>query len=257
MANAPSCTAVVGVGPGLGAALAERFAREGQALALLSRTAGHRDPVIKGIRAGGGSAQGFDCDVAEPESVATAFGQVRDTLGDPGVLIYNAGAFAVGGLLELSTADFEQAWCVNCFGGFLAAREVVPAMLERGQGTLLFTGATSAMRGSAHFPSLAVGKFGLRALAQSLARELGPRGIHVAHVVIDGQIGSAAARRRDPSRSAETFLEPAAIAETYWQLHAQPRSAWTLEQDLRPHVERFWSGAPGPGLRARSTRGAP
>lgn len=246
MAKATSCTAIVGVGPGLGTALAERFAREGQALALLSRTAEHRDPVIESIRADGGSAQGFDCDVAEPESVATAFGQVCETLGDPDVLIYNAGAFAVGGLLALSLADFDNAWRVNCFGGYLAAREVVPTMRERGRGTLLFTGATSAMRGSAHFLSLAVGKFGLRALAQSLARELGPQGVHVAHVVIDGQIGSDAARRREPSRGAETFVEPAAIAEAYWQLHAQPRSAWTLEQDLRPHVEQFWSGAPDP-----------
>lgn len=248
MAKTRSCTAIVGVGPGLGAALARRFAREGQALALLSRTAEHRAAVIASIRADGGSAYGFDCDVAEPESVAAAFARVRETLGAPDVLIYNAGAFAVGGLLALSPDDFEHAWRVNCLGGYLAAREVVPAMQEHGQGTLLFTGATSAMRGSAHFLSLAVGKFGLRALAQSLARELGPQGIHVAHVVIDGQIGSNAARRRDPARSADTFVEPAAIAEAYWQLHAQPRSAWTLEQDLRPHVEQFWSGAPEPDL---------
>ncbi len=234
-----SCTAIVGVGPGLGAALAERFAREGQALALLSRNASNRDPIVERIHSAGGSAQGFACDVTEPESVARAFEQVRESVGDPNVLIYNAGRFAVGGLLELSPADFENAWRANCFGGFLAAREVVPAMEKAGQGTLLFTGATAALRGGARFSGLAVGKFGLRALAQSLAREFGPGGIHVAHVVIDGQIGSDAARKRDPSRGAETFLEPAAIAEAYWQLHVQPRSAWTLEQDLRPHVERF------------------
>lgn len=233
------CTAIVGVGPGLGAALAERFAHEGHAVALLARSAGHRDTIIERIGAEGGRARGYDCDVREPKSVAAAFEQVRATLGDPEVLIYNAGLFAQGGLLELSPADFENAWRVNCLGGFLAAREVAPAMLERGHGTLLFTGATAALRGGARFSGLAVGKFGLRALAQSLAREFGPKGIHVAHVVIDGQIGSPAAHQRSPERSADSFLEPAAIAEVYWRLHAQPRTAWTLEQDLRPYIEHF------------------
>lgn len=239
MTSSQPCTVVVGAGPGLGAALAERFAREGHAVALLARSAGHREAIIERIHAGGGRAQGYDCDVREPPSVATAFAHVRATLGDPDVLIYNAGLFAVGGLLELSPADFENAWRVNCFGGFLAAREVAPAMLERGRGTLLFTGATAALRGGARFAGLAVGKFGLRALSQSLAREFGPGGIHVAHVVIDGQIDAPAARARSPERRADSFLAPAAIADVYWQLHAQPRSAWTLEQDLRPSVERF------------------
>lgn len=142
-------------------------------------------------------------------------------------------------MLELDPERFESAWRVNCFGGFLCAREVAAAMQKRGRGTLLFTGATASLRGGARFAGLAVGKFGLRALAQSLARELGPQGIHVGHVVIDGQIGSDAAHARAPARGAETFLDPAAIAETYWQLYAQPRSAWTLELDLRPHVEPF------------------
>lgn len=238
MAKHP-CTAIVGVGPGLGAALAARFAREGHAVALLARTPQHCDAVAQRIRADGGDAHTYACDAGNADSVATAFDHVRSDLGDPGVLIYNAGLFAVGGLLELPVDAFEHAWRVNCLGGFLAARAVVPAMLQRGQGTLLFTGATAALRGGARFAGLAVGKFGLRALAQSLARELGPQGVHVAHVVIDGQIDSPAARGRDPARGAETFLDPAAIAETYWQLHAQPRTAWTLEQDLRPAVEHF------------------
>ncbi|MEO6925023.1 MAG: SDR family NAD(P)-dependent oxidoreductase [Rhodanobacter sp.] len=239
MTQSLPCTVIVGVGPGLGTALAERFAHEGHAVALLSRSAAHRAPITDRIRAGGGSAHGFDCDVGEPESVAAAFAQVRAALGDPEVLVYNAGLFAVGGLLELSPADFENAWRVNCFGGFLAAREVAPAMLERGRGTLLFTGATAALRGGARFAGLAVGKFGLRALAQSLAREFGPQGIHVAHVIIDGQINSDVARQRSPERSADSFIEPAAIADAYWKLHTQPRSAWTQEQDLRPCGERF------------------
>ncbi len=239
MAETHPCTAIVGVGPGLGAALATRFARAGHTIALLARTAEHRDAVVARIRADGGSAHGFACDAGNAEAVAAAFDQVRASLGDPDVLIYNAGMFAVGGLLELGVEDFETAWRVNCLGGFLSARAVVPAMLHRGRGTLLFTGATAALRGGARFAGLAVGKFGLRALAQSLARELGPQGIHVAHVVIDGQIDSARARQRDPGRAADSFLDPAAIADTYWQLHTQPRTAWTLEQDLRPAVDRF------------------
>lgn len=234
-----SCAAIVGVGPGLGAALAERFAAGGFAVALLSRSAPHRDAVAQRIAATGGSARGFDCDVSDPRSVATAFADVRRTLGDPAVLVYNAGVFAVGGLLELDPAKFEQAWRVNCYGGFLCAREVVPAMQTQRHGSVLFTGATGSLRGGARFSGLAVGKFGLRALAQSLAREFGPQGIHVGHVIIDGQIGSDAAHARSPDRPAEAFLDPHAIAEAFWQVHAQPRSAWTLELDLRPHIERF------------------
>jgi NAD(P)-dependent dehydrogenase (short-subunit alcohol dehydrogenase family) len=155
----------------------------------------------------------------------------------PDVLVYNAGAFQMGGIVEVSPADFERCWQANCFGGFLCAREVVPAMVERGAGTILFTGATASLRGSARFSCLAVGKFGLRALAQSLARELGERGIHVAHVVVDGQIESE--RTRAAKRAAEAVLAPDAIAETYWQLHVQDRTAWTQELDVRPAVEKF------------------
>jgi NAD(P)-dependent dehydrogenase (short-subunit alcohol dehydrogenase family) len=234
-----SCAAIVGVGPGLGAALAERFAKGGLAVALLSRSVQHRDPVAARIASGGGTAQGFNCDVTDPASVAGAFAAVRKALGDPAVLVYNAGVFTVGGLLELDPERFQHAWRVNCFGGFLCAREVVADMQKQHRGSILFTGATGSLRGGARFSGLAVGKFGLRALAQSLAREFAPQGIHVGHIVIDGQIGSEAAHARAPERPAEAFLDPHAIAETFWQLHAQPRSAWTLELDVRPHVERF------------------
>jgi NAD(P)-dependent dehydrogenase (short-subunit alcohol dehydrogenase family) len=183
--------------------------------------------------------QGYDCDAGDADSVAAAFARVRDTLGDPAVLIYNAGSYAPGGILEIDPERFESAWRANCYGGFLAAREVLPAMLKAGAGTILYTGATAALRGGAGFAGLAVGKFGLRALAQSLAREFGPQGIHVAHVVIDGQIGTPAAHERQPERAEETFLAPEAIAENYWQLYRQPPNAWTQELDLRPHVEKF------------------
>ncbi len=232
-------TAIVGVGPGLSAALARRFAAEGHAIALLSRSAEHRTPVIEAIEQQGGAAQGFDCDAGGPGSVSQAFASIRESLGNPDILIYNAGSFAAGGILEMEPERFEAAWRVNCYGGFLAAREVLPAMLEAGAGTILFTGATAAIRGGAKFAGLAVGKFGLRALAQSLAREFAPQGIHIAHIVIDGQIGGPKNRERQPERAEETFLAPEAIAESYWQLYRQPRSAWTQELDLRPHVEKF------------------
>jgi NAD(P)-dependent dehydrogenase (short-subunit alcohol dehydrogenase family) len=156
------------------------------------------------------------------------------------VLVYNAGAFQMGSVLQLSPADLERTWRVNCLGGLITAQAVLPKMVERGRGTILFTGATAALRGSAQFASLAVGKFGLRALAQSMARELGPRGIHVAHVIIDGGVDTPRVRAMVAGRQvAPALLSPAAIAETYWHLHTQDPSAWTHEIDLRPSVEKF------------------
>ncbi len=239
MARKTPITAVLGVGPGLGAALAERFAAGGHAVALLSRSARSRSEAVKKIATAGATAFGYDCDAGDPASVTAAFARIRDTLGDPSVLIYNAGSYAPGGILDIEPERFEAAWRANCYGGFLAAREVLPAMLEAGAGTILYTGATAALRGGAGFAGLAVGKFGLRALAQSLAREFGPRGIHVAHVIIDGQIGTPTAHERQPERAEETFLAPADIAENYWQLYRQPPSTWTQELDLRPHGEKF------------------
>ena len=142
-------------------------------------------------------------------------------------------------MLEIDPEQFENAWRVNCYGGFLCTREVLPAMLEAGAGTVIFTGATASLRGGAGFAGLAVGKFGLRALTQSMAREFGPQGIHVVHAVIDGQIATPSAIERQPERALDTFLDPAAIAESYWQLYCQHPSVWTLELDLRPHVEKF------------------
>jgi NAD(P)-dependent dehydrogenase (short-subunit alcohol dehydrogenase family) len=195
--------------------------------------------VRAAIEAEKGTARGYTCDAGDPKSVSQAFACVRAELGDASVLVYNAGAFQMGGVMELSPEDFERCWRANCFGGFLAAREVVPKMVEQGRGTIVFTGATAALRGSAKFSALAVGKFGLRALAQSMARELGPQGVHVVHVVIDGQIDTPRGRAMAPGRDPATMLAPDAIAETYWQLHEQPRSTWTQELDLRPSTEKF------------------
>ena len=231
--------AVLGIGSGLGAAVARRFAREGYAVALMARREESLAPVRDEIEGEGGTALPVPTDATDPASVASAFGRVRDELGEPEVFVYNAGAFKTGGILDLLPKDFDACFKANCAGAFYAARQVLPAMVETGRGTVLLTGATAALRGSARFSALAVGKFGLRALAQSMAREFGPQGIHVSHVVIDGQIDTPRVREMSPGREDHTMLSPDAIAETYWQLHSQDRSAWTLELDLRPSVERF------------------
>ncbi|HSP79429.1 MAG TPA: SDR family NAD(P)-dependent oxidoreductase [Myxococcaceae bacterium] len=230
---------MIGVGPGLGAAVARRFAREGYAVGLLARSEEHLRPVRLEIEQAGGRAGLYPSDASDAASLGAAFDRLRADLGAPEVCVYNAGAFVMGGLLELDPGQFEAAWKIGCYGAFLTAREVLPTMLERGRGTLLFTGATASLRGSARFAGLAVGKFGLRALAQSMAREFGPHGIHVAHVVIDGQLDTPSFRAMSPGREPSTLLSPEAIAETYWQLHRQDPTAWTLELDVRPAVEKF------------------
>jgi NAD(P)-dependent dehydrogenase (short-subunit alcohol dehydrogenase family) len=231
--------AILGVGPGLGSAVARRFAREGFAVALMAR----REESVAGVReeieGDGGTALPVTTDATDPASVEAAFGRVRSELGDPEVFVYNAGAFQMGGILEIEPERFDECFKANCAGAFYAAQRTLPAMVEAGRGTILLTGATASLRGSARFSALAVGKFGLRALAQSMAREFGPQGIHVAHVIIDGQINTPRVREMSPDREERTMLSPDAIAETYWRLHSQDRTAWTLELDLRPSVESF------------------
>jgi NAD(P)-dependent dehydrogenase (short-subunit alcohol dehydrogenase family) len=231
--------AVLGVGPGLGAAVARRFARGGFDVALMARREESVGQVREEIEGGGCAALPVSADAQDPDSVAAAFERVRARLGDPEVFVYNAGAFQMGGILELSPERFDECFRANCAGAFYGARQVLPAMVEAGRGTILLTGASAALRGRAKFSALAVGKFGLRALAQSMAREFGPQGVHVSHVIVDGQINTPRAREMMPDREEHTLLSPDAIAETYWQLHSQDPTAWTLELDLRPAVESF------------------
>ncbi len=234
-----SIAVIVGIGPGLGAALARRFARGGMDVALMARSDANLAPVAAEVRALGRRAAPIAMDAGDAASVTAAFARARAELGDADVLVYNAGAFKMGGLLDVSVEEFERCLRINCTGGFLAAREVLGGMAARGRGTVIFTGATASLRGSASFSCLAVGKFGLRALAQSMAREFGPKGVHVAHVVIDGQIDTPRLRQMAPTRDVATMLAPDALAETYWQLHAQDPTAWTLELDVRPRTEKF------------------
>ncbi len=230
---------VLGVGPGLGSAVARRFAREGFAVGIMARGKESLSTTREEVERIDGAALPVQVDATDAASVAEAFDRIKAEFGDPEVFVYNAGAFQMGGILELTPELFDECWKANCAGAFYGSQQVLPAMRERGLGTIIFTGATASVRGSARFSALAVGKFGLRALAQSMAREFGPQGIHVAHVIIDGQINTPRVREMLPERDEHTILSPDAIADTYWRLHAQERTAWTLELDLRPAVEQF------------------
>jgi NAD(P)-dependent dehydrogenase (short-subunit alcohol dehydrogenase family) len=231
---------IVGAGPGLGSALAQRFARASMRVAMAARDRSRIETVIAEDADLKHAGRTYRCDASNEAAVEALFAQVATDLGTPDLVIYNVGAFVQRSILETSVAEFERCWRLGCLGGFLVGRAAARLMLERASdgapgGTILFTGATASLRGGAGFHNLAVGKFGLRALAQSMARELQPKGIHVAHVVIDGRIRPPQASGAEQA----ALLDPAAIAETYYQLHRQPRSAWTHELDLRPWVEKF------------------
>ncbi|MBH61888.1 MAG: short-chain dehydrogenase [Alphaproteobacteria bacterium] len=228
---------VVGAGPGFGAAVAHRFANAEMPVAVSTRTQATVDGLAGEINASGGNARAYAADATDEDAVENLFDRVEKDLGPIDVAVYNAGAFSRSPVVETSAQEFMDCWRIGCFGGFLVGREAARRMLARNRGTIILTGATAALRGSANFVNLAVGKFGLRALAQSMARELGPEGIHVAHVIIDGVI--AAEHRDQTSTTADDVLSAEAIAQTYFEIHSQHRSAWTLEVDLRPYVERF------------------
>ncbi|MBX3607650.1 MAG: SDR family NAD(P)-dependent oxidoreductase [Piscinibacter sp.] len=219
---------VVGAGTGLGAALVRRFATAGMQVAAASRRGCVPDAIGRGS-----AVRGFACDATDALQVDTLFTQVGAQMGPPELVVFNVGTWQRAGIAELTGAVFEDAWRQGCFGGFVVGRAAARAMRPHGRGSILFTGATGSLRGSAGFAAFAVAKFGLRALAQSMARELGPQGLHVAHVVVDGMIATG----DDPGE--EGRMRPEDIAQAYLQLHLQPRSAWTHELDLRPAQERF------------------
>lgn len=228
---------VTGVGPGLGAALARRFAQR-YAVAINARRADYLRTLTAEIRASGDAtvleAPG---DIGDRAQVEAAFKLIREQLGDPEVLLYNAGSGKFGNVLEVSPEDYEATWRVNAYGAFLASREVVPAMLARGRGVILFTGATAGVKAGAKSAAFGPAKFAMRGLAQSMARDLGPKGIHVAWINVDGVINIPG--RAIAGFKPEDLLDPAAIAETYWHLAHQHPSAWTMELEVRPFKEKF------------------
>lgn len=230
---------VIGVGPGLGASLARRFA-EGYAVAINARNANYLESLAGEIKAAGGRALAVPANVGEREQVEKLFKTVRDVLGPPEVLLYNAGPATWGKLSEISPEQFESDWRINAFGAFLSVKVLVPEMVARGSGVILFTGATAGVKAGPNSVAFGPAKFAVRGLAQSLARALGPKGIHVAWINIDGWIEVPGTQ--DPyagARKPDEWLKPDAIAETYWHLAHQDRSAWSMELDLRPFTEKF------------------
>jgi NAD(P)-dependent dehydrogenase (short-subunit alcohol dehydrogenase family) len=229
---------VAGAGQGLGKAVAKRFAREGYALALAARQPERLASLAAEI-----GASAFPADLANEADVAALFSNVETSLGPVEAVAFVAATRVQGPFAELAAADFERVWRQSCLSGFLVGREAARRMLPRGRGTVIFTGASGSTRGRAHFAAFAAAKGGLRFMAQSMARELGAQGIHVATVLIDGAIDSERMWRDHRDRMQQLgpdgALKPDAIAETYWQIHSQQRSAWTHEVDLRPWKEPF------------------
>ena len=231
-------TAIVfGVGPGLGWALARRFMTENMQVVAVARDEAKLNTLFKSD--GSADVRPYAADVSNSEDVLRVFESIDRDLGEPDLVVFNAGAFQKSNILDIDPADFEHCWRIGCLGGLLVGQAAARRMVKRGHGTIIFTGATAALRGSAGFANLAVPKFGLRALAQSMARELGPQGVHVGFVIIDGQIESERYRHLAQERGEDSLLAPDAIAEIYLQLHRQPRSAWSHEMDIRPWSEKF------------------
>ena len=223
---------IVGAGRGLSASLARLFASEGLRVALAARDAEKLAPLC-----GETGAKAFACDAVEPDQVARLFSAVEAATGAPDVVVYNASARARGPVAELVPAEVERAIMVSAFGGFLVAREAAARMMPKGHGAILFTGASASVKGYPLSAPFAMGKFALRGLAQSMARELAPQGIHIAHFVIDGAIRNPG--RVEPPDRPDSMLDPDAIAASYLNVLRQPRSAWTWAIELRPWVERF------------------
>jgi NAD(P)-dependent dehydrogenase (short-subunit alcohol dehydrogenase family) len=238
----PASVAVVGAGDYIGAAIARRFAREGYLVHAGRRNGEKLAPLVQEIAAAGGRCVGRNLDARQEDDVA-AFMREADEAAPLEVAVFNIGANVNFPLLDTTERVFRKVWELACYAGFLSGREAARVMVPRGRGSIFFTGATASVRGGKGYAAFASAKFGLRAVAQSMARELGPQGIHVAHLVIDAGVDTAWVRERIKARGGSgnerTLMDPASIGETYWQLHQQPRDAWTHELDVRPSGETW------------------
>ena len=243
MTKRPGVALVVGAGEATGGAIARRFAREGYTACVTRRSADRLAPLVAQIEAAGGRARAFASDARREEQVVSLFEEIERDVGSIEVCVFNVGGNVRFPIREMTARVYTKTWEMAALAGFLVGRQAARVMVPRGRGTILFTGATASLRGGKGFAAFAGAKHALRALAQSMARELGPQGIHVAHVVIDGAIDTAFIAENFPERYAmkadDGILDPEAIAESYWQLHCQPRNAWTFEADLRPWAEKF------------------
>jgi NAD(P)-dependent dehydrogenase (short-subunit alcohol dehydrogenase family) len=234
---------IVGAGDATGGAIARRFARGGLAACMTRRSADKLEPLVQSLRAEGLQAHGFASDARKEADVVALIERVENEVGPIEVFVFNIGANVPCSILDETARKYFKIWEMACLGGFLNGREVARRMVTRGRGTMIFTGATASLRGSSGFAAFAGAKHALRALAQSMARELGPRGVHVAHVIVDGAIDTEFIRSNFPQRYAmkeqDGILNPEHIADNYWHLHTQPRDAWTFELDLRPWMETW------------------
>lgn len=234
MANRPVCV-VVGVGPGNGAAFARRFSKDGYAVALLARSL----DTTKELAGSLPGSRAYACDVADTSSVQRAFDAIRSEMGDPEVVVYNAGSGVFGMFDDVSAADFESSWRVNALGAFLVAKQVVPAMKRAGKGSFVIVGATASRRGVPRTIAFAPAKAAQRSFAEALARQLWPAGIHVSLIIIDGVVDLERTRKRMPDKPDEFFVQPDDVAATAAWLTAQPRSAWAFEVEARPFGENW------------------
>jgi NAD(P)-dependent dehydrogenase (short-subunit alcohol dehydrogenase family) len=234
---------VIGAGDATGGAIARRFAREGFITCVTRRTADKLQPLVERIQTEGGTAHGFGSDARDEAQMGELVTRIERDIAPIEVAVFNIGANVRFTVTETTERVYRKVWEMGALAGFLMGREVARVMVPRGRGTILFTGATASLRGSAGFSAFSGAKHALRALAQSMARELGPQGIHVAHIVIDGAIDTQFIAQNFPERYAlkaqDGILSPEAIADNYWMLHQQQRSAWTHELDLRPWLEKF------------------
>ena len=234
---------VVGAGDATGGAIARRFAREGYVACVTRRHADKLAPLVARIEAEGGKAHAFGSDARKEDEVIALFTQIEKEIAPIEVVVFNIGANMRFPIAETTARVYYKVWEMGCFAGFLVGREAARTMLPRARGSIFFTGATASMRGSSGFSAFAGAKHGLRSLAQSMARELGPKGLHVAQIIIDGAIDTEFIRDNFPQRYAlkesDGIVDPESIAESYWQLHRQPRTAWTHELDLRPWIENW------------------
>ena len=241
--SAQKAVLVVGAGDATGSAIARRFAREGYVACVARRSAARLEPLVATIENDGGQARAFGCDARDEAQVVAMVDTIEAEVGPIEVAVFNIGGNVHFGINETTARVYRKVWEMSAFAGFLTGREAARVMRARQRGTLIFTGATASIRGGAGFSAFSGAKFALRSLAQSMARELGPEGIHVAHTIIDGAIDTDFIRDNFPDRYALKdkggILDPNHIADAYWQLHCQPRDTWTHELDLRPWMETF------------------
>ena len=234
---------VIGAGDATGGAIARRFAREGYIACVTRRSADKLEPLVAQIKAEGGQAHGFGSDARKEEEMMALVEKIERDIAPIEVAVFNIGANVRFDITDTTARVYFKVWEMACFGGFLMGREVAKAMLPRGRGTIIFTGASASLRGREGFAAFAGAKHALRALAQSMARELWPKGIHVAHPIIDGAIDTEFIRSNFPQRYAlkeqQGIVDPDSIADAYWQIHVQPRDAWTFETELRPWMETW------------------